>query len=456
MTFQKAGSPFLYDDATGDIVGVRDADGGDSYFARLLASGALVGADGSDRNLLRLGTIGRRIFHGRTARSVDLSANASGTTYHAVFEIPSGVIVDSVRAILVNGSTSTLGVSQTCSYSILSSAADLNGSSGVWADGTLPAATVPAAASTSRRGVLKGDWLTTTGNAFSTYGASRNLIAVRVRVTTAATVTLMGSAADDFTNWASRSTHLVAFRSKAGSYNAASVASGFDSSSNESWSPIAGIEVSCRGRVLNLGVVGDSNDDGRGTYIGAGYGLSLADSLASLIGLPVFYSNLAWPGQTTGNARNHVIDMISQGLLPNLLIAPAVSINDYTADTITETMMNISRGNVSRMLAELSDATKPPKLVLRNCSPVAHTVSGHNHGATDSIRVARNAEVLNTFDALGIPVFDCATPVNGATVSGQVEPAVGMSDDGIHLNDTGISAVLPNALAAAKRALGIL
>lgn len=30
MTFMKSGSPFLYDDTTGDIVGLRDADGGET------------------------------------------------------------------------------------------------------------------------------------------------------------------------------------------------------------------------------------------------------------------------------------------------------------------------------------------------------------------------------------------------------------------------------------------
>lgn len=32
MAKMKPGSPFLYDETTGDIVGVKDADGGDAYF----------------------------------------------------------------------------------------------------------------------------------------------------------------------------------------------------------------------------------------------------------------------------------------------------------------------------------------------------------------------------------------------------------------------------------------
>ena len=36
----KPGSPFLYDETTGDIVGVKDADGGDGYLARLVTDAA--------------------------------------------------------------------------------------------------------------------------------------------------------------------------------------------------------------------------------------------------------------------------------------------------------------------------------------------------------------------------------------------------------------------------------
>ena len=63
MPYQKGNSPFLYDDVTGDIVGVKDADGGDSYFARLLASGALAGADGKPMRVID-GDSSRRIALG--------------------------------------------------------------------------------------------------------------------------------------------------------------------------------------------------------------------------------------------------------------------------------------------------------------------------------------------------------------------------------------------------------
>lgn len=55
-TYMKPGQPWLYDETTGDIVGVKDADGGDSFFARTLtdANGVtnLILADGSQILLL--------------------------------------------------------------------------------------------------------------------------------------------------------------------------------------------------------------------------------------------------------------------------------------------------------------------------------------------------------------------------------------------------------------------
>ena len=49
-TFMKSGQPWLFDSASGDIVGVKDVDGGETFFIREAtdASGntVLVGADG--------------------------------------------------------------------------------------------------------------------------------------------------------------------------------------------------------------------------------------------------------------------------------------------------------------------------------------------------------------------------------------------------------------------------
>lgn len=42
MAYMKPGSPWLYDEATGDIVGVKDADGQDSFFARTNLAGTAI------------------------------------------------------------------------------------------------------------------------------------------------------------------------------------------------------------------------------------------------------------------------------------------------------------------------------------------------------------------------------------------------------------------------------
>ena len=52
-TFMKSGQPWLYDSDSGDIVGARDGDGGDMYFARLAsdAKGNVTGLVGPDGDL---------------------------------------------------------------------------------------------------------------------------------------------------------------------------------------------------------------------------------------------------------------------------------------------------------------------------------------------------------------------------------------------------------------------
>lgn len=430
------GAGWLVDEISGGVVQLS-ADGT-----------SLVSGDGNA--LVRqsaLGNVGRRIFHGRQGNF----DNTSVFTFHAVFEMPCDF--DGARAILVNSATGTYAISTNVAFCVLDSAADLNGSAqSDWVDLTTTTGTIPASAATNRRAYLKTDIA-----AISNRGKSTKLLAVRVRVTTAGTISIMGNGTDSFTNWASRTDgQLVCFRNKVGTYNSAATASGFDSVTNTSQSPICGVEVMCRGKVLNIGAGGDSNDDGRGTYLGAGYGLTTAELLQDELDLPVFYSNLSWPGQAMGNIRNNVIDAITYSVVPDLLYLPGGSINDYTADTITAAMVSLGRVGLARAIGELSASTKPPRIVLRNVASVNPSVSNHNHDATDSLRTAWNTEVADSYGADGYPIFDCTTPTNGAVDGGgQMVPNAALLPDGIHFGDDGIAAIAPNAVTAGLLALGV-
>lgn len=394
----------------------------------------------------KLGTLGRRIFYGRPGTFDNTTSN----TFHAVFEVPCDF--DAARVILFNGTNSTYTVSTTCTFAVLDSAADLNGSALTWTDGTFPTGTVPAAASTTRRGFLKSEFVN-----ISNSGKATRLLAVRVRPTTAGSITIMGNGSSDaFTNWATRTDgHLVCFRNEAGTFNANSVASGFTSTTNRSQSPICGIEVACRGRVLNLGVNGDSNDAGFGsTYIGSGYGLELADELAAEFSLPVFFSNLAWAGQTSGQINNQIVDAITYDLKPDLWFAPAGSTNDYTSDNITDADIATGRSFTARHAALVT----PNKVgfVLRNSQPSNPAATGKNFDATDTKRVAWNAELAASYELSTVVVFDCSTPTSGAVDGGgQVVMAAGSTTDNVHFNDGGVALILPNALTSAKTALGM-
>jgi len=396
---------------------------------------------------ITVGNIARRMLDGR----MGTFDNGTTKTFHAAFEVP--LDFDAARVILVNSNTATYSVASVCFVSI-DSTSNLSGIGLNWTDGTFAGSagcTVPAAANSASRAYAKSDWCQVTNQ------GRLKIIAVRVEVTTAGTINVMGNGIDSYTNWASRTDgHIVCLRNQSGSFATAASASGFSSTTNTSQSPICGVEVSCRGRVLNLGVLGDSTDEGRGTYIGESWGLPTSDALSADLGIPVVFANMGWASQSMANVYRHVQDIVTYGIVPDLLFIPAGSINDLT-NTINSTMIKTCRTNIAAALATLHGSNNPPRIVLRNIEPVNPSVSSHNHDSSDSLRVSYNTELSATsYGANGFAIFDFSGPLSGITdADGQVNMAVGVTTDGIHPNDTGNAAVVANAVSAAKRALGI-
>lgn len=393
------------------------------------------------------GNIGLRTLDGRMG-ALD---NTTTKTYHAVFEVPADF--DAIRPIFANGGTSTYTVAH-WTTTVLTDRGDLNGSALTWTDGTFSSgatssAAVPAAATTNRRGYLRGDWARVSSS------GKTKLVAIRAEISTAASIYVVGNGSDDYTNWASRSDFLVALRQKAGSYATAATASGFDDTTARSQTPIFGVEVSCRGRVLNVCAVGDSTDSGRGTYKGEGWLVPAVKALAADLGLPVFPVQTGWSGQGSANARDNIIDLFAASVRPDLVFFPAGSINDFGSNTITSTNVDTIRLTLGRIMAEFSAAGI--RCVLRTIAPVNPSVANHNHDATDALRVAWDNEVVASYGASGYAIFDVRPALNGTTdADGQVNIAAGLTTDGIHPNDAGNAALAPYAAAAAKRALGLI
>lgn len=78
-TYMKAGQPWLYDADSGDIVGVRDGDGGDSFFGRFAtdASGNVTGLVGLPASLPPL----RAMVFGNSIANQSKVATGTGTYY---------------------------------------------------------------------------------------------------------------------------------------------------------------------------------------------------------------------------------------------------------------------------------------------------------------------------------------------------------------------------------------
>lgn len=394
---------------------------------------------------VELGNIGRRIIDGR----MGTFDNSTTKTFLAAFEVPFDF--DAARLILVNANTSTYTVASCCFVSI-DTTSNLSGVGLAWTNGAFDGATgttVPAAASSVRRSYKKSDWCQ-----FTSQGRLK-IIAVRVEITTAATINVMGNGSDDYTPWATRTDGKIAcFRNQAGSFATSATASGFSSTTNVSQSPIIGVEVSLRGRILNVGVLGDSTDEGRGTYKGDGWAGPTCAALEAETGVPVMLSNLSWASQSMGHVYNHALDMITYAMAPDVLFIPGGSINDLTPP-INSSMIKTCRTNLAATLAQFYGMTKPPHLIIRNIEPCNPAVK--NFDASDSIRTNYNAELMTaTYGASGFALFDFSTPLSGVTDGdGQVNMLVGATDDNIHPNDTGNALCVPSALSALKAAIGL-
>jgi len=99
-TFMKSGQPWLYDSDSGDIVGARDGDGGDMYFARLAsdANGNVTDLVGPDNTLLALSEV-----------SAYVNLTATGTAHTGAGEFGGYICTVAAGNITIYDNTSAAG-----------------------------------------------------------------------------------------------------------------------------------------------------------------------------------------------------------------------------------------------------------------------------------------------------------------------------------------------------------
>lgn len=432
-----AGERLIYDtrvvrnDATG-AVDVEDGQGGRLNVVIAVTdpvTGFLKGLSHEDDAVVfnrpaGVGNIGTRIHDGR----MGTFDNSTAKTFRAIFEVAPGV--DAVRPIFGNGNT---GATYTVAACNLRALANLTSSfpslSGIGATAcALPSSgVVPVAPGASRRGYLLGNW-TDLSSVARDDGGSGALVCIDAYVSTAATITIMGNGgSDDYAGWASRTNRKALFRYA--DTDCVTTPANFTSATNRIQSPIIGLQYAARGRVITSMVMGDSVASGRGTIIAEGFNVLAAETVSVPNGPYVETINCAIAGVGSSIYRYLLEEIVSAGIIPDVVVSPNGSPNDYTTALSTSEILESRKG-----MANLLRVAHANKIVPLLWTVLPTNIAVKNYGANDANRVAYNTETLARS---GITVMDFSAALSGTTTGGQVEIAAGMTSDGIHPNTAG-------------------
>lgn len=371
--------------------------------------------------------IGTRIFGGKSELVFD---NTSAFTWESTFTVPADY--DRVRFIFNN-----VGLDTVTEPAMLATVASVEDST----DATLNAATwqglqvsssgawtLTKSASGTRRSYVVSDWLSL-ASVPRTDGGRGRLVSCRAWVN-GGTLGLLGDAGDtvDYQNWLTKPDgYIFKTRRKAGNLSATSADWSSATASNNT--PILGVQYMSRGKVITVATCGDSIAEGNSTYRGDGYAYPAINSL-NRAGKSYDYMNLSWSGASSPTILTNIEDAITAGIIPDVLIINAGTAND-NAEPIVDANITSSRTFMSRILALCQDNQIIP--VITTQPPVNTAVK--NYGSSDSKRVALNTSILSDYSSFD--VVDFSTIISGKEVSDQVQIVEGLTDDGIHPNDTG-------------------
>lgn len=379
--------------------------------------------------------IGTRIPGGR----MGTKDNSTPRTYHRVFSTAGGYT--QIRLIFANGSTSnTIAISKAAVRG-MSDTSDFNKSASAWdavTFGGSATGTVPVAGGSARRGYLLSDWIDY--NSYSrSDGGSFPLIAARAYISTAGTISVFGNGVNDFTNWPTKPDGRIdVMRSQAGDH--ATTQTGFTSTTNESQSPLVGIQYRGAGSVITIMGNGDSiTESVASTYIGDSWGMRAAGLLSNQAGVVVEWANIGWSGSFYSSVNRRFEDAFAAGILPDIALFPNGSPNSVST-TFDANIISASRIILAKCFAACQANDVLP--ISWTMLPADYTGSqAKQYGASDSFRRDWNAETL-ALAAKGMYGIDFSGVVSGsAHASGQVQFSPGMSSDGLHLNDAGNDAV---------------
>lgn len=342
---------------------------------------------------------------------------------------------DAVRVMFPNTSLN-LGIgsylAKVAVTSSIATNADINNSSATWYTVTMEgntALSIPVADEAEVTEYAYSDWIGIQSLP-RTDGGELPIVTVRMQAVSIANVACYGDGTDNFTNWATHPSGRVWIaREQVGDY--LTTTTGFTSTTNVSQSPIAGIQYISRGKVVTVMACGDSITDGRGTYLGEGFIMPACVRLSDMNDVAIEYSNLGWSGQIYQKFHKRALNALLGDLAPDIFVFPNGSPNDIVGEITSSVISNFTlwRQAITEQCFELGIKPIIWTMLPSNTNP-------KNYGASDSLRVAYNSQVL-TLSQHDISVVDTATVVSGASSGGQIQMAPWSNTDGIHPNDSG-------------------
>lgn len=371
--------------------------------------------------------VGCRIFGGR----MGTFNNNSGTITHQIgAELATRFLA--VRPIIANSDPSIAHRILVCKASSPTTRADINNSGGTWVQGQRMGANsiyVPAPQGALRCVYGSTDWIPLRSSARSD-GGQRPLVTIRVIMDSSSVLPVVGNGTDDFTNWATRTDGRM-WSMRRQSVDGVTTPTAFTSTTDVSQSPIVGVQyLGMDGRIVNVAMTGDSNGEGRGTYLGEGMLMPVLEDLSSSA-VAFEYMNTSWSGQASSDFYGRAIDLMHSSVKPDLIVTQLGTPNDVIdGQPILQSTVDDREMRRSRLIMH-SRKTGVPVLF--------HTwmpTDSEAYGTSDSIRRAVNAQWLAQSPD-GALVADVATAVKGATVGGQERLKAAYTTDLTHLNDAG-------------------
>ncbi len=435
--------------------GGTDAQDGNAYPGPALQdyAAAVVGAAGLAR---QANSRAVRIF----AHRFGTLDNSTQKTFHVACELQQEF--DAVSVVLANTST-TASYYFLVKLSVAAALGDGNNSAGTWSsaiDETGDTAIPTPVAPTGRVGyrILPPFPINSVARAD---GGTKPLLFCRVYGvdTGVSALPVYGNGTTDvYSGWVSR-TDGRTWIARQQNGDAITTPVNFTSTTDVNQSPIVGFVYWSRGRVVTIATCGDSAADGRGTVIGEGWAVPLANEIASASGVPVEYANFSAPGEAYGDYTTtgigfglRAIDILRKPLLrPDCLMMPNGTYNSAGAAPLVGSEITPQETVFRRVLETASSAQVP----VMAYTWMPWTSGGWN--ASDALRVAYNAETLASYPSGSrtVRVVDFSTAVSGPTVSGQVTLLPAYDGDTVHLNDAGNAALVPVALSTTRQLLGV-